>query len=729
MSAHVVPKAKPFPEEDEEEKTTIESGWEDEASTTVEQGEVADKIRALGSEQQPVTPPRAQQATGITSTGANQLDEPTVDDQHVAEIANNIAANVARLVITQGNDVGQEFEIRPGKSYTIGRAIDNDVVLTDIAVSRKHFDLRFQDAAWVIVDRGSGNGTVVNGNVEDNPFMLASGDAIEIGNTVFRFEQANGAPRPFASYSEEDEEMSTVAGKVVRHDLEHDPPAAPIQSRPKTLPPPTPIRPRSPSTFPAQPMPPGLAPTPASTLPLPQMAGRAPMAQPQSPTLLAAEPLVTSQPMQAMMQQPSQPYSIPQQRGQMFNDYPQYSEMPPGQGLGPLVVPQNGQRLDPSTAHVAPTPYAMNSMNGMLSGPLSAARPSAMPGAQLSKRTKMILGGVGLALLAGITTIAIVSGGSSKKPAQPAGTGSAAPIAAPKPEAPKPEPSKITATPIEQPKQDPPKVEPPKVDPPKVEPPKQVVVVPPPPKQEPPPKKEPPVVAKKDPPPVVKKDPPPKKDPPVVVKKDPPPRQETPKQDPPKKDPAPKRVATVDTGEARTKADGLYRAKRFSEAAATLASAAKTADDSEAKELRHIADLYVKVGRGLSSGTAPAAPPTEAFPTLRQTENFDRAAGGAFTSDIDAALKKVAPKAASAFLADKNYEQARLAVIEADKQGANTTIFKQALERAAADMYNQAAKEASSDAASAKDKCQRILNFADSKSPWYQKAARLKATL
>ena len=705
MSAHVVPKAKPFPEEDEEEKTTIESGWEDEASTTVEQGEVADKIRALGSEQQPVTPPRRDQPTGVTSTGASQLDEPTVDDQHVAEIANNLALGQARLIIAQGNDVGQEFEIRPGKSYTIGRAIDNDVVLTDIAVSRKHFDLRFQDAAWVIVDRGSGNGTVVNGNVEDNPFMLASGDAIEIGNTVFRFEQPNGAPRRFASYSEEDEEMSTVAGKVIRNDLEPDPPAVPVQSRPKTLPPPTPIRPRSPSTFPVQPMPPILAPQPASTLPLPQMSGRAPMAS-QAPTMLASDPV--SAPMQAM-QPLSQPYPVPQQRA-VFADYPQYSDMPPGQNLGPLVVSPNGQRGDMSTAHVSPTPYAMG---GMMS-PVSAARP--VPSVTLSKRTKIILGGAGLALLAGITTIAIVSGGK-KSSAPAAAKGSAAPIAAPQPEVPKPEEPKIVATPIEPPKQEAPKIEPPKQEAPKQEAPKQVVVVPPP----PPPKKETPVVVKKETPP------PPKHE-------APPPKHETPRQEarvetPPPKHEAPKRVATIDTGEARTKADGLYRQKRFSEAASVLASAAKTADDSEAKELRHIADLYVKVGRGLSSGTAPAAQPTDAFPTLRQTENFDRAAGGAFTSDIEAALKKVAPKAASSYLADKNYEQARIAVLEADKQGANTTIFKQALERAAADMYNQASREASSDPSGAKDKCQRILNFADSKSPWYQKAAKLKGSL
>ena len=31
-------------------------------------------------------------------------------------------------------------------------------------------------ASWVLVDRGSGNGTIVNGNIEDQPFMLANGD-------------------------------------------------------------------------------------------------------------------------------------------------------------------------------------------------------------------------------------------------------------------------------------------------------------------------------------------------------------------------------------------------------------------------------------------------------------------------------------------------------------------------------------------------------------------------
>src|SRR4051794_1309019 len=84
VTAHVVPRAKPVlnpgeagEEGDEEEKTTIESPWEDEASTTVEQGDVADKIRAIEAAAR-------RPNTGITHTSAGPLDEPTVDDQNMS---------------------------------------------------------------------------------------------------------------------------------------------------------------------------------------------------------------------------------------------------------------------------------------------------------------------------------------------------------------------------------------------------------------------------------------------------------------------------------------------------------------------------------------------------------------------------------------------------------------------------------------------------------------------
>ncbi|HEY5944846.1 MAG TPA: FHA domain-containing protein, partial [Kofleriaceae bacterium] len=394
-----MPKGKPFPEGDEEEKTTIESQWEDEASTTVEQGDVAEKIRSL------VEPPA--RGTGLTNTGAGVLDEPTVDDQNAQSSAITPVRDVARLQITAGNDAGNEIEIRPGKTYTIGRAIDNDVVLTDIAVSRKHFDLRFEDGAWVIVDRGSGNGTVVNGNLEDNPFMLANGDTIEIGNTVFRFDQPNAASRPerTVDLDGEDEEMSTVAGKPMRAEQEPLPPVVMRPQRPKTLPPPTPLRSAAASQPPPLGFPPvgPAVPLPASTLPMTNRAPLPGLPGVGAPTLLGDQmgmPMPTTIPGQG----------IPQQRP--IYPYPQATEIPPHSVHAQMLLIQTqNRRSDGSTAHVPPTPY-----DGI---PAQVYSPP-----QLTKRAKMVLVGIGLAVFAAVMTVAIVKSGGNK-PSTTAATGSA----------------------------------------------------------------------------------------------------------------------------------------------------------------------------------------------------------------------------------------------------------------------------------------------------------------
>src|SRR5690242_3708729 len=97
---------------------------------------------------------------------------------------------LARLVVIAGNDTGREFVLSPGKLLSIGRAIENDIVLTDIAVSRRHLDLGFEENFWVLKDRGSGNGTLINDRIEDGNCRLQHGDKIEIGHTVFRFDHA-----------------------------------------------------------------------------------------------------------------------------------------------------------------------------------------------------------------------------------------------------------------------------------------------------------------------------------------------------------------------------------------------------------------------------------------------------------------------------------------------------------------------------------------------------------
>src|SRR5690349_11130343 len=83
VTAHVVPRAKPLSEGDPDERTTLESQWEEEASTTIEQGEVHDRIRALGGNS--ITPGVVQHIPGLDMVRGgppSSNDEPTVDERN-----------------------------------------------------------------------------------------------------------------------------------------------------------------------------------------------------------------------------------------------------------------------------------------------------------------------------------------------------------------------------------------------------------------------------------------------------------------------------------------------------------------------------------------------------------------------------------------------------------------------------------------------------------------------
>jgi hypothetical protein len=63
----------------------------------------------------------------------------------------------------------------------IGRALDNDVVLGDLLVSRHHAELRRSGEQWELVDLGSANGTYVNG-VRIARAALGPTDLVVIGH-------------------------------------------------------------------------------------------------------------------------------------------------------------------------------------------------------------------------------------------------------------------------------------------------------------------------------------------------------------------------------------------------------------------------------------------------------------------------------------------------------------------------------------------------------------------
>lgn len=75
-------------------------------------------------------------------------------------------------------------------ALTIGRDKNNNIVLTDLLVSRNHAMVRrFGSGDYYVIDSGSSNGTSVNGGRVSTPTRLRNGDRIAIGLTEFVFEQ------------------------------------------------------------------------------------------------------------------------------------------------------------------------------------------------------------------------------------------------------------------------------------------------------------------------------------------------------------------------------------------------------------------------------------------------------------------------------------------------------------------------------------------------------------
>jgi hypothetical protein len=92
-----------------------------------------------------------------------------------------------RQIHTLVLDNGTRFELANDK-YSIGRQTTCDVVIADHNVSRVHAELKIVQGSWQIDDRGSTNGTRVNGTVIAEPTPLASGDVIAFGAVNIHFE-------------------------------------------------------------------------------------------------------------------------------------------------------------------------------------------------------------------------------------------------------------------------------------------------------------------------------------------------------------------------------------------------------------------------------------------------------------------------------------------------------------------------------------------------------------
>lgn len=91
------------------------------------------------------------------------------------------------VVVSGGARVGAMYPLDAAE-VVIGRASDAGVVLDDEGASRRHaWVVHREDGLFVLEDRGSTNGTFVNGE-RVGTHVLSDGDKIQIGATILRFD-------------------------------------------------------------------------------------------------------------------------------------------------------------------------------------------------------------------------------------------------------------------------------------------------------------------------------------------------------------------------------------------------------------------------------------------------------------------------------------------------------------------------------------------------------------
>lgn len=115
---------------------------------------------------------------------------------------------MAFLIIESGPEQGRKVDLRG--PLVVGRQAKVGLSIKDVKASREHSRFDPASGGWAIVDLQSTNGTLLNGRKVDREFLKA-GDRVTIGQTVFRFEDADPNPESTTSAMKENGSALPVA--------------------------------------------------------------------------------------------------------------------------------------------------------------------------------------------------------------------------------------------------------------------------------------------------------------------------------------------------------------------------------------------------------------------------------------------------------------------------------------------------------------------------------------
>ena len=139
---------------------------------------------------EPAVEPEADTADEPGSATATLIAEPDITplpDQPVS-----VPSPTAWVHFNTGSMAGQTIPLDPSGT-SLGRGADNDIVLDDATVSRRHASISFHDGNFFMEDNESASGTLVEG-MQATRTMLESGSILRLGETEMVFMESETAP-------------------------------------------------------------------------------------------------------------------------------------------------------------------------------------------------------------------------------------------------------------------------------------------------------------------------------------------------------------------------------------------------------------------------------------------------------------------------------------------------------------------------------------------------------
>lgn len=122
----------------------------------------------------------------------------------VEESKDVVSLRKCQLRVLSGPDEKKKFDLNQ-KLMNLGKKEDNDIVLLDNTISRRHVSIEMADDFYVLRDLNSTNGTYING-MRVKEVFLTPGDIIKIGNTELEFtafdEKVRVEPSPHTQFGE-----------------------------------------------------------------------------------------------------------------------------------------------------------------------------------------------------------------------------------------------------------------------------------------------------------------------------------------------------------------------------------------------------------------------------------------------------------------------------------------------------------------------------------------------